>query len=561
MDRSSRRISSVILSLCLALCLAGCSASAPAVEEPPGQRPSLVVVIAVDQLGEDLLERYDKLFTGGFRRLRDQGMSFSEARVDHAITISHPGHVTLATGDEPARHGIVDAAFYEGPPGARKLVDALADPGFPIVGARGLPGASPQKILASTLSEWIAAADPQARVVALGSGQYSSLLHAGHARGDVYWYAGAVGRYVTSSFYRADDAAWVTDFNQRTLPLFMQKSRLWESTVPEAARSLARPDASPYEARGRFATFPHRFEDEVPPAQRDDPRALPWRLSVTPMLDEATLSLAQDAVRAQELGRRGTTDILSIVVSQVDDIGHWYGPRSQEQLDNLLRLDRELGEFLTFLDQSVGAGRYVLALSADHAAPDIPEHRREAGETARRITEAETKAVLDEVRAVIAQATQAGTPDEIAARVAAAVKRHDFVAAAMTPAELAGSSADGHAGDPFLTLYRNSWRPDRVPRFPLFTNADGASPIGEAGVMVRLTEGAMIDGDPAVHGSPYDYDRRVPLVFFGAGVRPGRSAEPARTIDLAPTLARLAGIPVPPEVDGRALLGPRGAQQ
>jgi len=547
-----RRIFTVLLALFLIGCFAGCTASAPVAENhPPAQRPALVVVIAVDQLGEDLLERYDKLFTGGFRRLRDQGMSFSEARVDHAITISHPGHVSLATGDEPARHGIVDAAFYEGPPGARKLVDAVADPGFPIVGARGLPGASPQKILVSTLSEWIAAADPQARVVALGSGQYSSLLHAGHARGDVYWYSGAVGRYVTSSFYRQDDAAWVTSFNERTLPLFMQRSRVWESTVPEAARSLARPDDSPYEARGKFTTFPHRFEDEVPPAQRDDPRALPWRLSVTPMLDEATLSLAEDAVRAQELGRRGTTDILSIVVSQVDDIGHWYGPRSQEQLDNLLRLDRELGEFLAFLDQSVGEGRYVLALSADHAAPDIPEHRREAGETARRITGEEIKTVLDEVRAAIVQATQDGTPDEIASRVAAAVKRHDFVAAAMTPAELSGN---GQAADTFLTLYRNSWRPDRVPRFPLFTSADGTSPVGAAGVMVRLTEGSMIDIDPVVHGSPYDEDRRVPLLFFGAGVRHGRSAEPARTIDLAPTLARLAGIPVPPELDGRALI-------
>jgi len=532
----------------------------PRAQERPAQRPALVVVIAVDQLGEDLLERYDKLFTGGFRRLRDQGMSFSEARVDHAITISHPGHVTLATGDQPVRHGIVDAAFYEGPPGARKLVDAVADPGFPIVGAAGLPGASPQKILVSTLSEWIAAADPQARVVALGSGHHSSLLHAGHAQGDVYWYSGAVGRYVTSSFYRKDDAAWVTSFNQRTLPLFMQKSRSWVSTVPEAARALARPDDSPYEARGKFTTFPHRFEDEVPPAQRDDPRALPWWLSVTPLLDEATLSLAEDAVRVQELGRRGTTDILSVVLSQVGDIGHWYGSRSQEQLDNLLRLDRELGEFLAFLDQSVGEGRYVLALSADHAAPDIPEHRREAGETARRISEAESKTVLDEARTILAQTAQPGTPDEIASRVADAVKHHDFVAAAMTPAELAGSAATDKTADPFLALYRHSWRPDRVPRFPFFTSADGTSAIGEAGVMVRLTEGSMIDTDPAVHGSPYDDDRRVPLLFFGAGVRHDRSAEPARTIDLAPTLARLAGIPVPPGLDGRALPWPRAVK-
>jgi hypothetical protein len=139
--------------------------------------------------------------------------------------------------------------------------------------------------------------------------------------------------------------------------------------------------------------------------------------------------------------------------------------------------------------------------------------------------------------------------------VAAAVKHHDFVAAAMTPTALTGPAAADKTSDPFLALYRHSWRPDRVPRFPLFTFADGTSPIGEAGVMVRLTEGSMIDLDPVVHGSPYDDGHRVPLLFFGAGVRHGRSAEPARTIDLAPTLARLAGIPVPSGLDGRALPG------
>lgn len=549
MPNPIRNATAVLLSLALSL-LAGCSTGRPSparsLVRGNAGRPALVVVIAVDQLGEDLMERYDPLFTGGFRRLRDQGMSFSEARVDHAISISHPGHVTLASGDSPARHGIVDAAFYEGPPGARKFVDALADPAEHIVGTPELPGVSPRKILASTLSEWVQAADPRARIAAVGSGQYSSLLHAGHAKGDVYWYAGAAGRYVTSTSYRRELPEWVERFNRESLPRFKEESLHWESTVPEAARALARPDASPWEARGQHTTFPHLFADETPP-ERQNQAARDWRLGVTPMLDAATLALAAEAVRSLELGQRGATDALSIVVSQVDDIGHWYGPRSQEQLDNLLRLDRELGDFLAFLDRSVGAGRYVVALSADHAAPDIPEHRKEAGESARRVTEAEIDAVLAAVRAALAQPD--ASPEELAARVAAAVKRFDFVADAMTPADLAAPAAD-----PFRALYRNNVRPDRVPRYPLFSFEDGTSPVGEAGVTVRLVEGAMLDLDPVVHGSPYDYDRRVPLIFFGAGVRAGRSAAPARTIDLAPTLARLAGIAPPAGLDGHALL-------
>lgn len=510
-----------------------------------------MVVIAVDQLGEDLLERYDSLFTGGFRRLKDQGMSYSEAWVDHAITVSHPGHVTLATGEAPSRHGIVDAAFYEGPPGSRRFVDALTDPAESIVGAPAQHGVSARKILVSTLSEWIETADPKARMVALGSGQYSSLLHAGHAKGDVYWYSGEAGRYVTSTFYSHAEAAWVERFNREKLPRFKEEAQDWESTVPEAARALARPDASPYETRGRHPTFPHRFKDEVPP-ERQNAEGVSWRLAGTPMLDEATLELAQDAVRELALGRRGSTDALSIVVSEVDDIGHGYGPLSQEQLDNLLRLDRELGAFLAFLDRTVGTGRYVVALSADHATPDIPEHRREAGEAGRRITQAEIDAVLAAARA--AGEKPPGSIEEKAARVAAAVKKADFVADVMTPADLAGTGS--RPSDPFLALYRNSWRPDRVPRFPLFSFADGTSPVAEAGVMVRLAEGAVIDLDSVVHGSPYDYDRHVPLVFFGAGVVPGRSAEKVRTTDLAPTLARLAGITPPATLDGRALLSP-----
>lgn len=509
-----------------------------------------MVVIAVDQLGEDLLERYDSLFTGGFRRLKDQGRSYSEAWVDHAITVSHPGHVTLATGAAPSRHGIVDAAFYEGPPGSRRFVDALTDPGESIVGAPAQHGVSPRKILVSTLSEWIETVDPKARMVALGSGQYSSLLHAGHAKGDVYWYSGDAGRYVTSTFYDHAEAAWVERFNREKLPRFKEEAQDWESTVPEAARALARPDASPYETRGRHPTFPHRFKEEVPP-ERQNAEGISWRLAGTPMLDAATLELAQAAVGELALGRRGATDALSIVISEVDDIGHGYGPLSQEQLDNLLRLDRELGDFLAFLDRTVGTGRYVLALSADHATPDLPEHRREAGEPGRRIAQAEVDAVLAEAAAA---AKTPASPEERAARVAAVVKKSDFVADVMTPADLGGS---GRPGDPFLVLYRNSWRPDRVPRFPLFSFDDGTSPIAEAGVMVRLAEGAVIDLDSVVHGSPYDYDRHVPLFFFGAEVVPGRSAEKVRTTDLAPTLAALAGITPPATLDGRALLSPR----
>ena len=540
-----------------------CGAPAPGGSSgaPSGgdSRPSLVVVIAVDQLRADLLDRYDKVFEGGFRRLRERGRWFTNTVVDHAITVSHPGHATLATGMHPAHHGIVDAAFYSGPPGRRVFTDAVEDSDAPITsgpivdGKPALRGASPKQFLASTLAEWVTSASPEARVVAVGSGRFSSLLHAGHAKGDVYWFDGGAGRYVTSSYYRVTDADWVTRFNTTLLPPLIRGAATWQEEVPEPLRALAGPDNATWEADHRHVTFPHALADLAPPDKREDPGVLAWWFSTMPALDQATLALASAGVDALDLGRRGPVDYLGIVSSQVDDIGHWYGPSSQEQLDNLRRLDRALGDLFDHLDARVGAGRWTVALSADHGIPDVPEERLARGEKARRVKAEEFSALIAQVKAERDRAV-AGAPgdaDALAARIAAVVEKADFVADAMTPRDL---FADKASDDPFVTLYRHSARPDRLPRYPLFDFETGRSIVAESGVAVRLVEGAMPDLDPAVHGSPYLYDRSVPLVFMGPGIAPGRSAEPARTIDLAPTLAKLAGIPIPPGLDGRPLL-------
>jgi len=538
------RVRETLAGLGALLTLAGCSTEAPRARIP------LVVLVTVDQLRADLLDRYDSLFTGGFRRLRDEGLRFTEARVDHAVTVSHPGHVTLATGKFPSHHGIVDAAFYAKEGDHRRLEDALADPNERILGEAGRPGVSPSRILATTLSEWFHAADPNSRAVALGSGQYASLLHAGRLRGDVYWYSPASGRYVTSSYYRADYPPWVERFNEGKLADLLASSDEWSCGVPAGARSLALSDDSTFEGDHVHVAFPHRLADFLPPGAPPDPARLrgaraAW-LAWTPVLDEATLLLAREAVTSLGLGQRGSSDYLSIVVSQVDDIGHSYGPFSLEQLDNLMKLDRELGEFFDHLDRAVGRGRWLAALSADHGVADVPEHLLAEGGGARRVTSAEIDAVL----AAAAKAASEGGEEGREDRVAKAVRSFDFVADAMTTADLSGP-ADG--SDPFRNLYRRSWRPDRVPRFPLFALSGDGTGIGQYGVSVRLAEGAIIDLDPGVHGSPYDYDRRVPFVLLGPGVAPGPSDVPARTVDVAPTLASIAGIPFPDDLDGRPL--------
>jgi hypothetical protein len=384
-------------------------------------------------------------------------------------------------------------------------------------------------------------------VVAVGSGRFSSLLHAGRAKGDVYWYDGGVGRYVTSSYYRTADAEWVTRFNTTALPPLIDAGVAWTEVTPEPLRRLAGPDDAKWEADHEHISFPHTLAQLAPKERLSDPRVKGSWFAAMPMLDGATLALAAAGVDALQLGRRGPTDYLGIVPSQVDDIGHWYGPSSREQLDNLIRLDRALGEFFDHLDAFVGRDRWVAALSADHGIPDVPEERVARGEKARRVGMKDYMGVLDRVKV---ERERVKDPAALAEAVARIVEVPDFVADAMTPKDL----FEGKAEDEYVELYRHSSRPDRLPRFPLFDFESGRSIVAESGVAVRLVADAMPDLDTAVHGSPYRYDRSVPLVFMGPGVAPGKSSGDARTVDLAPTLARLAGIPVPQGLDGKALL-------
>jgi arylsulfatase A-like enzyme len=232
----------------------------------------------------------------------------------------------------------------------------------------------------------------------------------------------------------------------------------------------------------------------------------------------------------------------------VDSNSHYYGPLSRETFDTLCRIDRALGSFFTVLDATLGKENYVVAVSADHGFPEAPEYRQSSGLPGRRIRAAEIDSLLTDARA----AFDAGPDDDDAraVRVARVARQRSFVAAAYTPVQLA---ATDDTSDPYLVLYRHSFRPDRVPRLPLFSLKTGESTVAEAGVMLRLKVGAMINLDNVIHGSPYDYDRRVPMIFMGPGASPGERGEAVRTIDLAPTLAAWAHVAVPAGVDGRAL--------
>jgi predicted AlkP superfamily pyrophosphatase or phosphodiesterase len=539
------------------LALAACSGSS--------DQPKLIVLIGIDQFRSGYLIEYDSIFTGGFRRLRDMGARFDHAVVDHAPTLSYPGHTTLATGALPRHHGITSNAWIETlPSGEKRRTFVMLDTTAGILGLPNQAGVSPRNVRVTGIADWVRAADPDARAVALSTGPALAQVYGGRAlddesRNHAYWLSAVNGRFVTSTYFRSQYPDWVEQFNSDAMPVLHQ-NRVWESSVLENHRSVARRDDAPYEGDGVHVTFPHRFEEtldtgdrgaDYDPVESDPGPYFSWFFN-SPFADEALFALAQIAVTEMQLGQRAATDMLALAVKSVDRIGHDYGHRSQEQLDIVMRLDRLLGQFFDFLDSTVGPSRYVVALSADHGAPNVAEYEMEEGRAGSRVSEQQIAELLADMDDFVAG--YEGADDQLAQSMARRLEQYEFVDRAMTPAELEGT---GDA-DPVLAAYRNSYIPGRNTPFPLWTREVLAGRIRDShpanwGIVVEFAENAQLWTAPSTHMSANAYDRLVPMVFFGGVVRPGVYGDSVRTVDLAPTLARLAGVDFPGSVDGVVL--------
>lgn len=486
-----------------------------------------MVLLAIDQLSAELLSRYENIFTGGLRRILDEGYSFGNATQDHAVTVTAPGHTTLGTGVYPARHGIVSNEWVERDGDGWREVYSMSDPGAEILGHPGLEGMGPANIERAGLADWILAHDPGARVVSIAKKERAAIALAAQARGDVYWLPESIAEFVTSTAYTDSYPEWVRRFNREQMPR-LHGDTIWESIVPPSLAALSRPDTSRWEFDRVHTSFPHRARDHV---DMSDALALnEWRWDYTPYPDRAVVSMVLAALDELALGQRGSVDFLGIGLSQTDRIGHTFGPGSREQLDNLLRLDAELDRLLEALDDQVGPGRWVLALSADHGILEIPEHLADAGELAGRVSRADRDALFERIES-------AAPGGEWAIRESVATL--PFIAAAYTFEEVERVPP----ADSFAVLIAHSHSRTRI-----------TSRSAREGVYVRYQPNYLPFGSGVTtHGSPYYYDRHVPLIFLGAGLSPGVSSERVATVDVAPTLAGVAGIPTPSDLDGRPI--------
>jgi predicted AlkP superfamily pyrophosphatase or phosphodiesterase len=526
-----------IRSVCVTILFAAWIARPDALLAGDG-KPMLIVQITADQLRGDLLDRYRSALNDGIARIENDGYWIHRGQVDHGVTLSFPGHATLATGMYPSHHGLTANEWWLSQKGIWGEADVSADEHFSMLDEPTRRGVSPLNMKATTLGEWVKASNPLSKSVALGTGNPIPVAYAGRNADAVYWYDSASDSFTSSTFYSAVAKPWVAAFNVEQLPKY--QSRVWALTVPLSLVGLAKPDATSYENRGLHNTLPHDYAAESELDQRGGTSASYSRwFATTPMKDEALLGLAAEAVDAENLGQRGVTDYLAIDIDSTDEVGHQYGPLSLEQFDTLTRLDHALARFLEHLDARVGKGKYVLAFSADHGVTDPPE----AGGGGRRVTSSEIDSLLDRVD-VIASAgprSRAALID----RIVAELKQADFIADAYSQERLAAASSD-----PYVQLYQRMFRKGFTTNFPLWGERLHLHHPARYGIVVRFKENMVIDAATGIHGSPYAADRLVPIMFYGTNILTGSRNSGGRTVDVAPTLAAAAGIQSPRSLDG-----------
>ena len=508
-------------------------ASPPSLDQSEGP-PTLVVFLIVDQLRGDMLARYSSVFSGGIKRLLEEGLNFTNALHDHAQPETSPGHATLSTGVYPARAGIPSNAWREGEGGNLHPVYNVVDPNEGLVGIPGVPGSSPGVLRRTGLADWIVEAEPDSKVVSISAKDRAAVLMAGKSKGEVYWFDSQTGRFVTSTFYRSRNPSWLGRFNEKGMEKFLADS-VWLSTVPPEAAFLSAPDTADFEGDGVHTHFPHRYSQEfIDPVPED---FFFW-FETTPMLDRATLDIALLAMEEEELGQKeGRTDFLSISFSQVDRVGHEYGPLSREQMDNLLRLDKLLGELFSVLDEDIGRANYLVGFTSDHGIMTMPE-RIEGGGL--RLSDAH-KSGLEQSLAVAARSASSKRGLSTSEAMIEVLKELFFVGPAFTHEDL----QKGVPEDPFSILFQHSYTPGR---------AGGL--LSTYGIEMWWAENTLSWGMPlgTTHGSPFRYDRWVPLILMGPGIDAGTVDRLVHPMDLAPTLAGLAGIPFPDDLDGKPLI-------
>ena len=533
-------------------------------------KPKLILQITVDQLRGDLPTRYyDRLGNGGFKYLWEQGIVYSNAHHAHANTETIVGHTTLATGAYPAVHGMIGNIWNDRTTGHTTY--SVEDPNYklltegadvddkteidPTQRTARSDGRSPAAILVTTFGDELKSyTGGKAKIFGVSVKDRGAISLAGHA-GKAFWFSKASAQFVTSNYYYDQYPQWVTDWNKKQLPS-QYAGKTWGLLHDQNSYLFGDSDDRAWETdlAGFGRVFPHSYG-------QGDGKYFTTLLTISPAGDELTLDFAKTLMLAEQIGGDDITDYISISFSATDYVGHIFGPSSLEAEDNILRLDRTLADLFQFVDKQVGLENTLIVLSADHGGPDTPGYLNSLNIPAGYIKpdswdkqpainrlkkQFKVKGKLlegyhhpylyfsEEVtnnKAIDKQALEAAVVRELS----------------LFPGiSLAVSSSALQQGNlPNTKLYQavlNNFNSKRSGDIYI---------VFEPNWFINDFDGLTV---ASTHGSPWNYDTYVPIVFAGAGLDAKQIRRKVYTIDIAPTLSSYIGSKPPSGAVGDVLV-------
>jgi hypothetical protein len=527
-------------------------------------RPKLIVIVVIDQFRGDYLNRDRAEFKGrGFRLFTEEGTWFTDCYFDYANTKTAPGHATIGTGAYTDGHGIEANDFWDASRSYDHKVSSVEDeryqlvdlplasipanqPGAPDTALKYVIGASPRNLRATTLGDELRlATNGRSRVYGISLKDRAAILPAGQSANGAFWIDNSSGQFTTSTYYMEHLPEWARAFNS-------------SGRAAEAAReAMVEGTTQFYELVGR-----------------------------TPAANRYELDFAKALITGEKLGQNGVTDLVVVSLSANDIQGHQFGPDSDSEEQMILSLDRDLDGFNTWLDRTIGLQNVWLALSADHGIPPIPADAAKLGIDSAVVDLDKLYAKLNaELNARYSPGKQLqyilpgpDLPYILLDRRAFAKAKvdekaaEDAVSALLTEAVAtpAPQAPQNNEPAPPPAVHRLPPAPQVAGVYTRLELAHGELPPSEWGrllahsyadhgnwyVMLVLGAYQMEDLHGSIgttHFSPWSYDRHVPLAFYGAPFAPGEYHERVAPVDLAATLASLAGINQPSAVVGRVL--------
>lgn len=524
----------------------GCMLSVSAMASGTLPKPKLVVGVVVDQMRWDYLYKYyDRYSDNGFKRLLNEGFSSENTYIDYVPTYTAIGHSTIYTGSVPAIHGIAGNDFIMQATG-ESMYCTQDDSVVGVGGGAGKIGMqSPKNLLVSTVTDQLRlATNFQSKVVGIAIKDRGGILPAGHFANAAYWLDGTTGDWITSTYYMKDLPKWVKSFNKEKLAdKYFKKG--WSTLYPIKSYVLSIADDNVYEEPFKGEDKPV-FPRDLMKLKKDNGYDL---IKATPFGNSLTLDFAKAAIDSEDLGANpaGVTDFLAVSLSSTDYVGHQFAINSIEVEDTYLRLDADLGEFLSYLDKKVGKGNYTLFLTADHGAAHNPKYFQDIKGNAGYFNTAEAKTVLNDKlekkfgqKEIIKSLTNYQVhlnntlieekdleDDDIREYIVREMKKLEGIAFVTDMDKAATAAIPAKIRERIVNGYN----------------------IKRSGVIQYILEPQWYSGKKdskgTTHGTWGSYDAHIPAVFMGWGVKPGKTTRETHMTDIAPTIAEILKIEVP----------------